>query len=267
MHVCNARRFTKAFSAKSVILMALCCIVGSVSTAMAQGQSSDPLQGRVLQNSDGTLFIYKDGQRYLLQAAPVGDDLINSIPIAGSADRLDQLFGQSSDTSQATPPTSKPTDELWDCSVPSQCIYNGDKPIGDANCWTTTATPGSCPSDFRVIYIAKGREPVERYPQLDFTFSGIVDPESVHVMSNAGVPLRVRFTHFGQGPESEPNTAIVTVPTRTWSEGDACKDGLRLTLAAGSRSIPGSTWQATGSLDRAVTAHLYVCVMGGDPFD
>src|SRR5215831_6228668 len=61
---------------------------GSVSAQVDQD-----LQGRLMQRSDGALFIYKDGLKYPVQLADVDDDVINSIPEADPPIvHLDQLF-------------------------------------------------------------------------------------------------------------------------------------------------------------------------------
>src|SRR4051794_38783583 len=76
----------------TVVIIALSVVALLVNSgALARAQTDDPLQGRVLQNEDGTLFAYSNGQRYLIQTANVGDDTINAIPIAGSVERLDVL--------------------------------------------------------------------------------------------------------------------------------------------------------------------------------
>src|SRR5215210_2639416 len=60
----------------------------------ARALEGDPsLQGRILQRSDGFLYVYKDGARYWVHPAPLNDDQINAIPEAGPAvDRVDQLY-------------------------------------------------------------------------------------------------------------------------------------------------------------------------------
>jgi hypothetical protein len=79
------------------------CLGAGVMAFSAQAQGTGDLQGRMLQNSDGTLFACRDGQRYLIQTALVGDDVINAIPIAGQVERLDELY------SSASPPPPTPT--------------------------------------------------------------------------------------------------------------------------------------------------------------
>ncbi len=58
------------------------------------GQETDPgLQGRLLQRSDGTLYVYKDGWKYRVELAAADDTAIDSIPEVDTAiAQLDQLF-------------------------------------------------------------------------------------------------------------------------------------------------------------------------------
>jgi hypothetical protein len=50
----------------------------------AQGTGHDGLQGRLLERSDGALFIYKDGIKYPVVTADIGDDALNALPEADS---------------------------------------------------------------------------------------------------------------------------------------------------------------------------------------
>jgi hypothetical protein len=56
-------------------------VMATATLVRAQDVVVDPdLQGRILQRSDGALFIYKDGFKYPVEVADVGDDFINSLP-------------------------------------------------------------------------------------------------------------------------------------------------------------------------------------------
>jgi hypothetical protein len=70
---------------------ALIIVVGTV---IVWGQDVDStLQGRLLVRSDGTLYVYKDGLKYAVQPADIGDDVIDAIPTADApVAQLDQLF-------------------------------------------------------------------------------------------------------------------------------------------------------------------------------
>jgi hypothetical protein len=63
-------------------------------TGLVRAQAFDPqFQGRIMQRSDGALFIYKDGLKYAVQLADVDDDFINSVPDAElPVAQVDQLF-------------------------------------------------------------------------------------------------------------------------------------------------------------------------------
>lgn len=57
------------------------------------GQTDPGLQGRLLQRSDGTLYVYKEGWKYRVELAEADDTVIDSIPEAETAvAQLDQLF-------------------------------------------------------------------------------------------------------------------------------------------------------------------------------
>ncbi len=91
----------------SVIGLAL-LVVG---TRMVSGQDvNSTLQGRILFRSDGTLYVYKDGLKYRLEPADVGDDVIDAVPDADTpVAQLDQLFGgadQGVPTAPASPGAS-----------------------------------------------------------------------------------------------------------------------------------------------------------------
>src|SRR5438045_1281111 len=64
-------------------------------SALVIAQQSDPaFQGRILQRSDGTLYVVKDGAKYWVMPADVTDDQIAAIPEAGPAvERIDRFFG------------------------------------------------------------------------------------------------------------------------------------------------------------------------------
>src|SRR5689334_17563959 len=61
--------------AVSVLLVAL-----STASVRAQDAVDNGLQGRILERSDGALYIYKDGYKYPVVVADIGDDAINAVP-------------------------------------------------------------------------------------------------------------------------------------------------------------------------------------------
>ena len=77
-------------------------------TTMARGQEVDwTLQGRVLVRSDGTVYVYKDGLKYAVQPADVGDDVIDSIPTADApVAQIDQPLASVVDQSALPTPVA-----------------------------------------------------------------------------------------------------------------------------------------------------------------
>ena len=82
--------------------------LASLGTHLVWGQDVDTtLQGRLLVRSDGTVYVYKDGLKYAVVAADVGDDVIDAIPEADApVTQLDDLFTVAAQT--APPPVSAP---------------------------------------------------------------------------------------------------------------------------------------------------------------
>jgi hypothetical protein len=71
----TARRRVYRLMVAAVALLGLC-----TASVRAQEAVNDDLQGRVLQRSDGALFIYKDGYKYPVVVADIGDDAIDALP-------------------------------------------------------------------------------------------------------------------------------------------------------------------------------------------
>jgi hypothetical protein len=68
-------------------------LIAITSSARAHATSDLELQGRILQRSDGALFVYKDGFKFLVQVADLDDDAINAVPDGDTpVTQLDQLF-------------------------------------------------------------------------------------------------------------------------------------------------------------------------------
>lgn len=82
--------------------------------AIAAAQQVDPaLQGRMFQNSDGALYVYKDGAKYLVDLATLNDGDINAISDGQPVQRLDLLFAQSAGNGVPAPaPTETPAFDL-----------------------------------------------------------------------------------------------------------------------------------------------------------
>ena len=86
-------------------LVAVILVIASTGPVRAQMTVDPDLQNRILQRSDGALFIYRDGLKYPVQQADVDDDFINSLPDGDPpVAQLDQLFGPPSPPPDAPPP-------------------------------------------------------------------------------------------------------------------------------------------------------------------
>ena len=118
-------------------------MLGAVSTALlavgvaAAQQGDSRLEARLLQRSDGTVYVYKDGTRYSIQPADLSDDDIDAIPLSGAVDRLDQLFAQSPPADAAVPVAPAPVVNAA-LPEPGTMLYQADWSIGP-NGW---ALPG-----------------------------------------------------------------------------------------------------------------------------
>jgi hypothetical protein len=75
--VSKRQRGPHGLAAALVVLVVL-----GVTPVFAQDTGNDSLQGKLLQRSDGALFIYKDGLKYPVVIADIGDDAINAVPDA-----------------------------------------------------------------------------------------------------------------------------------------------------------------------------------------
>jgi hypothetical protein len=70
---------------------------GSASTP-----SSNPLEGRLLQHSNGLSYVYHDGQKFIVQVANMGDLVIDAIRMASNA-QWETLFRTSSSVTPDAP--------------------------------------------------------------------------------------------------------------------------------------------------------------------
>ncbi|MBV9354902.1 MAG: hypothetical protein JO023_05190 [Chloroflexi bacterium] len=60
----------------------------------------NPLEGRLLQESNGTFYLYHDGFKFLLASADVGDSVIDAIPTA-TTDQWNTMFTTSEGSTAA----------------------------------------------------------------------------------------------------------------------------------------------------------------------
>lgn len=73
------RNFWRKYGRSGRLAAVLLLVVLSTASVRAQ-VADDDLQGRILERSDGALYIYKDGHKYPVAVADIGDDAINALP-------------------------------------------------------------------------------------------------------------------------------------------------------------------------------------------
>jgi hypothetical protein len=88
------RRITWAGWAVAGLLMLHNAAVGLAASG------PNPLEGRLLQESNGTFYLYHDGVKFLLTTANVGDSVIDAIPTA-TTDQWNTMFTTSEGTAAA----------------------------------------------------------------------------------------------------------------------------------------------------------------------
>jgi len=75
-------------------MLASIVLLQNAVTGLTAPVGTDPLDGHVLQHSDGNVYVYHDGLKFAVQVANVGDAVINVIPQA-SPGRWVELFNGS----------------------------------------------------------------------------------------------------------------------------------------------------------------------------
>ncbi|MBV9359499.1 MAG: hypothetical protein JO023_28645 [Chloroflexi bacterium] len=88
-------------------LLAAVLLLYNTSVGLA-ASGPNPLEGRLLQESNGTLYLYHNGVKFLLTPADVGDSVIDAIPTATS-DQWNTMFTTSEGS---TPAPSSGLDEI-----------------------------------------------------------------------------------------------------------------------------------------------------------
>ena len=73
-------------------LLACLLLLQNAALGLAAPGGNDPLEGRLLQDSSGTSYLYHGGLKFTLQLAEVGDRVIEAIPGA-SPSQWDALLG------------------------------------------------------------------------------------------------------------------------------------------------------------------------------
>ncbi len=71
----------------------------------AAPSGNDPLEGRLLQDSGGTSYVYHAGLKFTLQLAEMSDRVIGAIPTA-SPSQWDALLGGTPELKPALPPVN-----------------------------------------------------------------------------------------------------------------------------------------------------------------
>jgi hypothetical protein len=73
-------------------LVAGLLLLQNATVALGAPTASNPLEGRLLQHTTGTFYVYHAGLKFAVQVAELGETVIDAIPVA-TADEWDALFG------------------------------------------------------------------------------------------------------------------------------------------------------------------------------
>jgi hypothetical protein len=73
-------------------LVAGLVLLHNASVALGAPTADNPLEGRLLQHTGGTFYVYHAGLKFTVQVAELGDKVIDAIP-AASEDEWEALFG------------------------------------------------------------------------------------------------------------------------------------------------------------------------------
>jgi hypothetical protein len=72
-------------------LIASLLLAQNAATGLTAPAATNPLEGRLLQHSNGSSYVYHDGTKFSVQPASTGDQVIDAIPTATQA-QWDILF-------------------------------------------------------------------------------------------------------------------------------------------------------------------------------
>ncbi len=78
-------------------------LLQNAQTGLAAPTYGNPLEGHLLQHSTGAFYVYHAGLRFKIESADVGDQVIEAIPTASSAE-WQALFGAVPALRPAVPP-------------------------------------------------------------------------------------------------------------------------------------------------------------------
>jgi hypothetical protein len=67
-------------------LLASLLIAQNAAAGLAAPASTNPLEGRLLEHSNGNFYVYHDGLKFTVQSASTGDSVIDAIPTASETD-------------------------------------------------------------------------------------------------------------------------------------------------------------------------------------
>jgi len=80
-------------------LLAGLLLAQNTAAGLAAPASNDPLEGRLLEHSNGNFYVYHDGVKFTIQRARTSDQVIDAIPTASET----QWDGFFTNTVQPTP--------------------------------------------------------------------------------------------------------------------------------------------------------------------
>jgi hypothetical protein len=86
-------------------LLAGLLLMQNAAVGLAMPSGDNPLEGRRLQTSSGTSYVYHEGVKFRLEVAEMGDQLIEAIPTA-SLIQWNALFGSTATVKQLPPPVN-----------------------------------------------------------------------------------------------------------------------------------------------------------------
>jgi hypothetical protein len=58
----------------------------SAAAGLAAPASTNPLEGRLLEHTNGSFYVYHDGVKFIVQPASTGDQVIDAIPTASESE-------------------------------------------------------------------------------------------------------------------------------------------------------------------------------------
>lgn len=84
-------------------LLASILLLQNAVTGLTAPAGTDPLEGHVLQHSDGNAYVYHHGLKFAVQLANVGDAVINVIPQASPGQWFELFNGSTPNIPERAP--------------------------------------------------------------------------------------------------------------------------------------------------------------------